>query len=451
MQIWTSVAIILSIFITDVSANASIDASAASSTSRRTDLNVMTLNLHGYHPMEMEERVFETREGKKSRANSFLTYFRYEEIRDGHEKQLRYLAAKLSQMPEADKPDILLLQEVGAGLPNSPKDCSEFYAKSQNDFFGKNSALRLQTHLAWVGEAYQAELACRSNIGWQTDAGTFSKERVLTKSGQVVFDFGTNPYPHGFIVEGTALLVRAPYRILEQRVDWLRIEGTNENSFIQFARVQKQGETGWILVANLHGSHKTRHFEFAVAARNRFEAFIASHPDRANLKGVIVGGDFNAHLYRPSKKQSEVSTAPWEVSVPGEFDFANAKSADFTSLEAELWAQNINPKFKPWASIGSDATARSRIANAVARFRRIATSPRQVDLRETFDQLAPNDCLRLPALNSSCSRKDRIDLIYASSSLKPLGGAIAFPQNDFFKLEGPTDHPGIYVRYDIQD
>ena len=422
-------------------------------------LNVVTLNLHGYHPMGFEERILQTRDGKKAVADSYLTYFQFEDLREGHERQLQYLANSFSQLSEGDKPDVLLLQEVGAGLPNSAKDCAEFYAKPQGDFFGKNSSLRLQSHLAWAGENYQAELACRGNIGWRTDHATFAKSRVLTKSGRVVFDFDANPYANGFIVEGTAILVRAPYRILEQRVDWLPIEGTNENTFLQFARIQKQGESSWFLVANLHGTHKVRHFEAALAARAHLTSFLSTHPDRANLRGAIVGGDFNANLYRPNprlnrrstERLTEVSTVPWEVASPGQFDFSNANDAAFANLEETLWRQNIDARFKPWATVGSDPAARERVHSAVQRFKSVALSSPQIQLRETFDGLTGSQCLSLKSLTSSCSRKDRIDLIFASPELTPIAGAIIFSQNNFQSLEGPTDHPGVYVRYETQD
>lgn len=411
-------------------------------------LNVLTLNLHGYHPMGYEERKFESRSGSIRRANSFLTYFPVDEIRDGHEKQLRYLAKEISGLPEADQPHVILLQEVGAGLPTSQKDCAEFYANPAQDVFGKNTSLRLQHHFQLQGQTYDAALACRGNIGWQTDANTFSQERILTASGKVVFDFNSNPYPAGFIVEGTALLVRKPYVLLDQRVERLVLPGTNETAFIQFARIQKAGERGWILVANLHGNHKVRHFEGALAARERFEQFVATHPDRANFKGAIVGGDFNANLYRPKKGSRELSTLPWEVSVAGEFDFKSALDRDFDSLDETLWKQNIDSGFKGWASVGSDANARTRVSSAVSRFKSFARSSFAIDLEESFSKLDRKSCLSFPTLDSACTRGDRIDLVYSSSALKPVGTAVIFAKNNYYSLQGPTDHPGIYVHYE---
>ncbi|RYZ63839.1 MAG: hypothetical protein EOP05_22940, partial [Proteobacteria bacterium] len=152
-------------------------------------INVLTLNMHGYHPMGKEERQFESRDGKTRRAESFLTYFPFGEIQDGHEKQLEFLSREFAAMNEPDLPHVIFLQEVGAGLPSSAKDCQEFYANPGADFFGKNSALRLASRLESKGVKFQVELACRGNIGWRTDANTFSKERILSASGQIVFDF----------------------------------------------------------------------------------------------------------------------------------------------------------------------------------------------------------------------------------------------------------------------
>ncbi|RYZ77651.1 MAG: hypothetical protein EOP05_01020 [Proteobacteria bacterium] len=421
---------------------------AVSPEAQASRLNVLTLNLHGYHPMGKEERQFESRDGKTRRAESFLTYFPFGEIQDGHEKQLEFLSREFAAMNEPDLPHVIFLQEVGAGLPSSAKDCQEFYANPGTDFFGKNSALRLASRLETKGVKFHVELACRGNIGWRTDANTFSTERILSASGQVVFDFGANPYPNGFIVEGTAILVREPYRILDQRVEWLQIPETSDKAFIQFARVQKSGEKGWTLIANLHGTHKVRHFESAVTFREALENFVASHSDRANYLGAIVSGDFNANLYRPNSKLAEVSTAPWEIGVSGEFDFAHALDNDFIHLEETLWKQNVDPKFKPWANIGTDSAARKRVSIAVERFKRLARSNRLIDLQEAFIGFNPKKCLNFMRLDSACEREDRIDLVFASHTLSPLKAAILFSKNSFYSLVGPTDHPGVYAQYE---
>jgi endonuclease/exonuclease/phosphatase family metal-dependent hydrolase len=422
--------------------------------SQGSDLKILSLNLHGYHPMAESPRLLQGRDLQLRPASPHLHFFRVDELDRGHAHQLRILTEDLSRL----QPHVILLQEVGAGLPDSAKNCDEFHSDDGPDRLGKNSALRLRDRLNEKNFGYVAALACRGNVGWQTFADTFRDERMMSHGPspgpsppRVVFDFGENPYPTGFLVEGTAILVRSPWRILDSRAWHVPIPQTSEEFFFQTARIRHDGDPRWYLIANLHAGHKVRHFEQAVEVKAAIARLIENHPDRANFGGVIVGGDFNARLYRPSGRFGEVSSIPWEVIKRGEFNFGPATpDAVFEELKNQLWAVNVDAGYKPWASLGASASARSRVNRAVDNFMKLVRSPlnRWVRLRELLDEANQQSACRPPAeprLQGACQYPARIDFIFASPQLSVQNAFVLYTENDFQKVSGTTDHPGVWV------
>jgi endonuclease/exonuclease/phosphatase family metal-dependent hydrolase len=419
-----------------------------------SDLKILSLNLHGYHPMAESTRLLQGRDLRLRPASPHLHYFRTDELERGHEHQLRILTEDFSGLA----PHVILLQEVGAGLPHSAKSCDEFHSEDGPDRLGKNSAIRLRDRLNTKGFGYVAALACRGNVGWQTFADTFRDERLMRQGPspgksppQVVFDFGENPYPSGFLVEGTAILVRPPWRILESRAWRLPIPHTSEEFFFQTTRIRHDGDARWYVVANLHAGHKVRHFEQAVEIKAAIARLIENHPDRANYGGAIVGGDFNARLHRPSGKSGEVSAVPWEVIKKGEFNYGPAASdLVFEDLKNLLWALNLDPGYKPWAGLGPSASARTRVNRAVDDFMKFVRSPlsRWVRLRELLEEANQNKTCRPPTeprLQGACQAPARIDFIFATPQLAVQEAFVLYSENDFQSVSGTTDHPGIWA------
>ncbi len=420
----------------------------------RAPLRVLSLNLHGYHPMGEAQRLLDKADGAPVETSSHLHFFRMSEIARGHTRQLDFLARTLHELT----PDIVLLQEVGAGLPTGAKDCTEFSRRYPDDRLGKNSVLRLLDRLDHRGLGYSGHLACRGNIGWISNADTFRDARIVRRQSdserrfEVVYDFGENPFPKGMIVEGTAILVRAPWKILDGKT-WSLSLPAGQTFFFESIRIQnpQQNSPKWYLVVNIHAGHKVILFEQAVATRKALGEFIDQHPERASFGGVLVGGDLNGGLFRPSQKTGEVAMIPWEIKIPGEFDFGpTAPPQRFLRLARDLWALNLNPNYKPWATIGSGPEARGRVLSDVKEFDVFTKSQtaQVFALRETlFEAQTAKRCpIRLPShYESVCETKDRIDHLMASPTFRVRRGAVIFSNNSYVSPKGSSDHPGILL------
>lgn len=262
-----------------------------------------------------------------------------------------------------------------------------------------------------------------------------------------------NPYPSGFLVEGMAALVLDTWIVLD-RLEWrLRYNRRGDELFVQvLALAPRATLSPWVLVANLHGGHKVAHFEQAVALRRALArtAREASHTGR--FGGVVLAGDFNAMLYRPSRGEGEVSTVPWEVSADGEFDVRTQEAR--ATLEEELWALNEDPSYKPWARIADPVEARARIADAVSELRRfldeVSDAGERIGsplLEEALDRGAGRAaCAPDPRVAGACELPRRIDLLFADPSIRVENAYIAYRDNDSVSLSGPSDHPAIYAR-----
>lgn len=408
-------------------------------------LRLVSLNLHGYHPKDEAERFWENFEtGEMKQTSPQLHFFERDELERGHEKQLLQIQTDFSELA----PDLIFLQEVGAGLPESAKDCGEFYDDLRPDKFGKNTALKIKNLLnarAASPSAYSAFVGCRGNIGWQTHADTFSKGRVLkkdTRGSSVVFDKGASPYPNGFIVEGTAILAKAPWHFVDQQSLRLPFGTGTEKFFFQLATLKYGNDPRWILVANLHAGWDVSHLEQAVAVRSYIADYVSYNSDRTHFAGAIIAGDFNSRLFRPGQKDSEIGSLPWEVRSNVGFDFSKASDLEFEKLKAQ-YTKSL-PKENP-----------QRIAVAVDSFKSFARSEKEkrVQFREVIEQASMSGLCQMknwaPKLEPSCSRNERIDLAFVSSGIDLKSASLLWTKDDFKSTHGPSDHPGFIVDLSI--
>ena len=427
-------------------------------------LTVATLNLHGYHPMAEAPRLLQDRDGRVMQTDADLYYFNEAELSRGMVHRAEQLAADLTNW----QPDIILFQEVAGGNPQDPqKDCSDFYQApdfEQARPWG-NTVLQID-HFLPEELGYQAALACRGNTGWQTNRNSFVNSRIVRERDgrvEVIHDFGTDPYPHGVLVEGFGALVKAPWRVARQRL--VKVPINSEGDITSFhLLVLYDGRPGgewfegrWLVVANLHGGHKVHHFEQAVAIRQYLHDYVHRQPGRENYSGLIVGGDFNAKLFRPASNHRfiDVASAPWELHVAGEFDVREgSRDPSAEGLEDLLWELNESPRYKPWSRINGEARARRRIRQAVDRL-----SSFQNQFVSGLDSLVLSEALDLgnrvgrchpsEVGDSTCDRRGRIDHIFFDDNLELANTFLIYRQNSWSDPSGTTDHPGVIAQFSV--
>jgi endonuclease/exonuclease/phosphatase family metal-dependent hydrolase len=425
-------------------------------------LSLFSLNLHGHHPMGEAPRWREDRSGRVRPAGSYpsgvpLHCFTAEELDRGARRRLDRLADDLARLA----PDLICLQEVAAGCPWTPRDCDIFLRDYADDWFEANSALRLLRRLnARLGaSAYQATLACRGNVGWITSPATYAQERVVAYDGatpRVLFDFDANPYPEGILVEGTAVLARAPWRVAEHHEWQLTSNRQGDRFFVQTVKVRR-GEADdaaapWVLLANVHLGHKLAHFEQAAALRQALVEEVSRSPAPASCRGVIVAGDYNARLYRPGDGVGDVSTVVWEVTEAGRFDFRPEAGA-YGDLLAALWALNDNQGYKPWATVRDPAEARRRIRDAAEGwFALLQQDPAAFGpWREALETArAAGRCPATEGLPWAADVPERIDFLFGEPRMAVERAGVVYPENDWASLRGTSDHPAIYAEYRLE-
>lgn len=390
-------------------------------------LSVLTLNLHGYHPMGEAPRWLEDRSGRIERAESKLFHFTREELDRGNRKRLDLLAKDVVAL----KPDVALLQEVAAGSPDDPsKTCETFLREPPGDAFEKNSAQRLRDRL----KGYDLALACRGNLGWWTEPGSFAEKRVLRGKGarkDVVFDFGSNPYPNGILVEGLGVLVRAPWKVVENRSWRIPVPPQGKEAFFQTVLIGREGGARG-LVVNLHAGWNFEHFEQAVAIREALKPYLDELSRDASFAGVVTGGDFNAGLFRWKKPGSRPWTVPWELAAEGDYDY-RASSAWREDLKREL------------LEAGADAT---QVDGALGRYARLQTHA-GVQVEALDRAVRSGVCSPVSAVPSSCQHPARIDLLFADSRFEVVNAFVTHPGNDWFSTEGVSDHPGLFAQWRV--
>jgi endonuclease/exonuclease/phosphatase family metal-dependent hydrolase len=432
-------------------------------------VDILSLNLHGHHPTGETPRWHEDSIGRLRAADSNLFYFTAEELDRGSRRRLDRLADAIHRLG----PDLILLQEVAAGCPWAARDEAMFHRSFPDDWFEANSALRLTSRLnRLAGEAgWSAHLVCRGNVGWHTHAGTFTRERIVTFDDggrrRIVHDFNANPYPAGILVEGFALLARQPWRVANQERRDLTHNRLGHKVTVQAAIVERGAGGPWLAAVNVHLGHKLAHFEQALAVRR----LAAELGRQANLPGpclgVVVGGDFNAGLYRPlphgvaaedpsrhapvgrpiGPAGGEASMAPWEYACPGRWDWRRPSRRG--EVLAALWSLHDDRGYKPWAT-PPDATAAGRITDAVDSFFALAgelpdEALRWQDAVETAGSTAVAARTGLPV---AASLTGRIDYLLTAPSLRAVEAAVLWPEHDWHRTDGLSDHPGLWARYE---
>ena len=423
------------------------------------DFRILSLNLHAYHPMGEAPRILQNRLGETQEANSDIFFFTPEELDRGSRKRLDVLTKAISEL----QPDVVLFQEVTAGAPGRTT-CQDFYAPSTQDELHENTTLRLKRRLDSIGSNYQAHLSCRGNVGWITNASTFRDHQVLrsTQDGrtEVVIPFGANPYPKGMLIEGLSILTRKPLEVVEH-LEWnLPYNETPDRFFVQtlvFSVGPAKTNSPIYVIANIHGGHKVRHFEQAVALRKRIDSHIGQAAWRNRFKAMFIAGDFNAQLYRPKGKTGFIESTPWEVFVDGQFDLrVQNPNFDPTLLAKRLEELNANFRYKPWATIPDLQEARRRIQAAVQAFVQwqkssvlpsLGISQTLIDAQSRAQSLGL--CRPTKVWNITCARENNIDHIFYSPQIKLRNSFIVFSNSDWKSTEGLSDHPGVQAHFDL--
>ncbi len=426
-------------------------------TAKAQNLKVLTFNLHGFHPSFEAPRFFESINGNIAPAPANIFFFTEEELFRGHKKRIDSLASEIRNI----SPDIIFLQEVTAGYPDQNARCERFYDKAAPEDL-KNSALRLEDNL--LKDGFTAAVACRGNAGWVTDLNTFRENRIVKydSSGNksIVFDYGENPYPKGIVVEGMALLAGKNWQIIENYPVDVKYSIPEKSAFIQLAVLENKNseKKDRIIAVNIHAGHKTDHFEQAVAIRRYLLEFFREREDIKNIRGFLIAGDFNAHLFRPSKvpELSEISTMPWEIEYPESKSFIKMCSKKIRALKDSLFVLNFNRRYKNFAVIEDTSALMQRIDKAVADFVRFIEEIKKEDVAlhifATQDTKFTGHKFRLVEGNAEPGEeRELIDHIFTSKKIKIKSINLLYPENNWDNLNSLSDHPAILGEYEIAD
>jgi endonuclease/exonuclease/phosphatase family metal-dependent hydrolase len=401
-------------------------------------LTFMTLNLHGYHAMNEKPRYFEDRAGAVTEAASSPFYFTRAELDRGNAARLDALANDLTTR----LPDVIALQEVGAGSPDVARDCATFDNAPLADSPSANTARRLAARLSAQG--YSVEVACRGNVGWNTDASTFKDRRIVTLSGSVktvVHEFDSNPYPGGILVEGFGLLYRAPLKATDATTLDVVINSNGEHTKAQLVALESEGKS--IVVVNVHGGHKVQHFEQAVAIRKAVSDYLVKKPGPHR---VVFLGDFNSRLHRPNNPVflDEPSIVPWEIEVKGEYSYRDASStSSFTALRDKMRALNAST-YKSFATL-PEGEANARIDAAIGKLRSwIETKPEPLVFTEALSSAAAGACKPPKTGFGACETDARIDHLFFAGGLSLVESHALYVNADDHLLSGTySDHPAV--------
>lgn len=379
------------------------------------DISLMSLNLHGFHPMGEERRVLIKTDGTKELAWAHLHYFTESEIRRGLQKR----QALLSTHIQSTHPDILFLQEVGGAEFNLNKTCTDFYRS--------NTAQDLKFRLP----DYQLFTGCRGNVGWWTDQNTFNGIKIVSEKTQsLIMSQGANPYPQGMMVEGLAILTSGNIKVISHVRESLKINNENETFFFHMLKfgLTQNNNGDWWLAVNIHGGHMIQNFEQAVTTRRYLSQYLDQQPDKAKFQGFVVAGDFNAQL-----PKIEISTVPW--SFFHAWQTKEGISADLLKLNAS--------DYKPWSRLSADK-AQSRVRASVDKLFDWFSWPRHT-LDGSLNEVSLNSpCVPGPSLlNPFCQMKEKIDHIFVSDTVKVKNHSALYKQNNWTDLNNTmTDHPG---------
>ena len=419
-------------------------------------IKTLSLNLHGYHPMGEKERYLQDRAGNLTLTSSSIHYFKLLEIIRGNQNRLDQLSINVHEL----SPDIIFLQEVGAGSPNNRnKTCQDFYKKFPYDFAFENTSLRLEKKLDGLGKKYSSLLACRGNLGWFTGPLQFSEERIVTKDGNIIFDFDTNPYPHGILIEGSSIMVSHRLKVLDHQIHNDSHNYLGKRFFYQMAAISDENNN-WFLAVNIHAGHKMDHFEQSILIKKNILNYLTQHHFKGTFKGVLIAGDFNARLFRPNLKEethsdfSEVSTVLFEVKKENQFDFLldyATENQKIQYLRQELIKLNES-SYKPWASILDQKEFNRRLDDSLNEFKLLQKAYQQGAYKnylimQSSLETANEQGLCRPDENlaGACFFKNNIDFIMKTPLFGISNAYVAFSKNNWTSLDYISDHPGIFA------
>lgn len=420
------------------------------------DLKLMTLNLHGFHPTGEAPRFFEYKDGSVEETSSHIHYFTPEELLRGHKRRIDELSGQITKLA----PSVILLQEVGAGAKEigEDKSCADFYRVDQSPW--RNTALQLKDKLQELGFDYSPLLACRGNIGWWSGPNDLVDKRIVSfdKDGNktVQFDFGSNPYPSGILVEGFAILVHNDWQVLDHKIWQTTYNYKKEKIFYQTVAISQAQSDKWYLIANIHGGHKLAAFEQAVTMRLALSRYVKQKQfSKKSFGGFVLAGDYNARSFRPRRTDelSEISLVPYEIKRKGVYDF-NLDSyyqEKMSYLRESLSALNFDQEYKPWATVTDEAEVNQRIDDALKIF-----SFWQRKTRETMPEFMQMDdiiqtaseknlCNPIVDLDGACHRPDRIDFIFTTKAIETKEASILYNNHSWTATSGVTDHPGLWA------
>lgn len=383
------------------------------------ELKVLSLNLHGLHPMGEERRIKVKATGEKELSWSHLHYFTNQEIQRGLERRQKQLAVDIQKIA----PDIIFLQEVGGGVIDQKKNCQEFLKTNT----AKDLGLKLSSYKSFEG--------CRGNLGWWTDNHTFSDFSIETEnSKKTIYKAGDNPYPESLIIEGLGFLVSSKIKVLDQRNENIVINKNGESFFFQILKftVKDQAKKWWLAV-NIHGGHKIQHFEQAVATRHYITDYVKNN-DESNFSGLLIAGDFNS-----LSSAEEVSTTPWSF-------YHRWQTREI--LSQELMTLN-GSDYKPFATLPT-SEAKNRTQKTVEELFRWFAIKRSAEDGSLNEVTSAPCSLDFKEFNPMCSWHHKIDHIYHSPGIKIKNYSGLYQQNNWTDLTSTlSDHPGILATLKI--
>ncbi|MGB0452192.1 MAG: endonuclease/exonuclease/phosphatase family protein [Bacteriovoracaceae bacterium] len=411
-------------------------------------LKLMTLNLHGFHPMGEKPRVIEEVSGKKRTARPHPFYFNRKELERGNSKRAKIIANQIS----TNDIDIVAFQEV-ASSGDGELSCDDFYRTYPKKSRNENMAIRVRKGIN-PNRGYKTLLACRGNIGWWTDPNSFSNSRILDVDGKVIFDYGANPYPNGLVMEGMALILSKKIEVITHLMPNIEFNVNGDKIFVQFLEFRVKGQKKWFTLFNVHLGHKLAHFEQATAVQLWLGNYLGARASDPDYGGNIVLGDFNAHIYKGNKSQGagvgESSFIPWIEKGTG-YDFSYTKDFELKKIKLKelLYKLNQMTSYKGWATVKNVNEVHMRIKNAVFQFEDLVANFRVNPSHRLKSSLVEvNDkkiCLPKKSLSGYCKKSRRIDYILIPKWMNVKNAFITHKENSWTSLKGVSDHPGIYA------
>jgi hypothetical protein len=385
-------------------------------------VKIATLNMHGYHPMDMPERFIEDSAGKLRQAISFPFYFEPSELRQGNANRLEKLGATLA----GAEPDFVLLQELAFHDLGKPAIKNETASVENSDLNPLINAL------SKGGKAYEGRVASAVKVLHPKPVDP--SERIIKMSNgkpEIVYEYGAEPYATGVFSYGLGILVSKDWTIDENLTAQVETNRYGHEAAAQLVVVRKKDSLKWHLLVNFHGGHKLEHFEQAIAIKEFIERFISRHPNKLNYSGAFVAGDMNARKYRPTQGHGEFSTMPWEVFVPGEFDFREDTRQNREKMKKLLTDLNRDNEYKPWANV--ETNANQRITDAINRY--FLLIKQSESLRSHFLNEIADPVLEPHRVD------ERVDLVFSDYRLRRSSSKIIGEKTNYHRLDHLSDHP----------